>query len=117
MKRIKNPRQQMLINELKKLSIEKQVPLWKRVAVDLEKPTRQQREINVYKIDKYAKENETVIVPGKVLGTGVLTKKVNVAAFNFSEEAYKKISSVGTAITINELMKKNPQGSKIRILG
>ena len=40
---------------------------WKRIVQDLKKPSRQKRVINVYKIDKYAKEGETIIVPGKVL--------------------------------------------------
>ena len=83
----KNPNIQELISELKKLSIEQKINFWKRVALDLEKPTRQRRIVNVWKIDKYAKDNETIIVPGKVLGTGELSKKVNVVAFNFSEEA------------------------------
>ena len=108
---------QALIQQLKKLSIEQKVKIWKRLATDLERPTRIRRKINVYKIDKYAKEGETIVVPGKVLGTGDLTKKVNVAAFTFSESAVKKISENGKAMSIFDLISKNPKGSKVRILG
>jgi large subunit ribosomal protein L18e len=113
----KNPNIQELISELKKLSIEQKINFWKRVALDLEKPTRQRRIVNVWKIDKYAKDNETIIVPGKVLGTGELSKKVNVVAFNFSEEALSKISKNGKALSIEELMKSNPKGKGVRIIG
>ena len=70
-----------LISSLKKLSIDRKVKIWKRIAVDLEKPTRIRREVNIYKLDKYCKDNETVIVPGKVLGMGDLTKKINAIVF------------------------------------
>ena len=113
----KNLQVQELVKQLKKLSIEQKVKFWKRIASDLEKPNRQRRIVNVWKIDKYAKDNETVIVPGKVLGTGELNKKVNVAAFNFSDEALTKISKNGKALSIEELMKANPKGKGVRILG
>jgi large subunit ribosomal protein L18e len=106
-----------LVSELKKLSIDKKVKLWKRVAEDLESSTRRQRIVNVYKLSKCAKANETIIVPGKVLGTGELDQAFTVAAYKFSEEAEKKISEKGKAISIEELMKKNPTAKNVRILG
>lgn len=120
MKQKKNPRNEeikKLISELKKLSVDNNVKIWKRIAEDLEKPVRQRRIVNIYKLSKYSKENDTVVVPGKVLGTGELTHKVNVAAFTFSEDAQKKIAEKGQAISIYELMKKNPTGKNIKILG
>lgn len=114
---MKNPQTQALVQELKKTSIEQGVKLWKRVAEDLDRPTRQRRVVNVLSIDKNAKDGEVVVVPGKVLAEGELTKKVTVAAFNFSDEARRKISSKGEAITIPDLMKKNPKAQKVRILG
>ena len=106
-----------LVSELKKLSIDKKVSLWKRIAEDLERPSRNSRAVNVYKLSKYAKENEIIVVPGKVLGTGDLDRKLNVAAYSYSEEAFRKISEKGSAITIEELMKKNPDGKNVRIIG
>ena len=118
MKRInKNGRLTQLIVDLKQLAIEQDVKLWKRIATDLEKPTRQRREVNVYKIDQNSKDNDFIIVPGKVLGMGELTHKVNVAALSFSGEAKEKISASGSVLTIEELMKKNPKASKIKVLG
>ncbi len=106
-----------LLQLLKKTAIENKAAVWKRVASDLERPMRKRRLVNVYKIEKYARNNEIVVVPGKVLGTGDLNKKVTVAAYNFSEEAYKKINEKGSAISIKELLEKNPAGKKIRLMG
>ncbi|MCC7574611.1 50S ribosomal protein L18e [Candidatus Woesearchaeota archaeon] len=106
-----------LIAELKKLSIEKKVKIWKRLAEDLEKPTRSRRIVNIYKLNKYTKNDEFVVVPGKVLGTGDLAHSVSVAAYSFSDDAFKKISEKGKALTIKEVMKNNPEGKNIRIIG
>ena len=106
-----------LIVDLKRLSIEQNKKIWKRIASDLEKPTRQRRIVNLVKIDQYAKENETVIVPGKVLAGGDLTKKAIVAAYQFSDSAFEKINKIGKAVTIKELIQINPKGNKVRIIG
>ena len=114
---MKNQHTTQLIQTLKKASSETSVPLWKRVAEDLEKPTRNRRIVNIFKIDANVEDGDTVIVPGKVLGEGDLTKKVTVAAFSFSDEARMKITKSGKAMTISELLKSNPKAQKVRILG
>ncbi|MBU1198772.1 MAG: 50S ribosomal protein L18e [Nanoarchaeota archaeon] len=118
MKKInKNEQLMELLQLLKKTAIENNAPVWKRVADDLEKPTRRRRVVNIYKIEKYTKDNDIVVVPGKVLGTGELNKKLIVAAYTFSEDAHKKISEKGSAISIKDLIARNPQGKKIKLLG
>ncbi len=112
-----NPLLMDLIEELRKKSIEHGVNIWKRIANDLEKPTRKRRIVNLYKINKYTKENETIIIPGKVLAVGDLDHAVTIAAFNFSGAAIDKINKVGKAISINELIKESPKGKRIRIIG
>jgi large subunit ribosomal protein L18e len=107
----------LLIEELEKKAADSGVKLWKRLAKDLKKPSRQRRTVNVYKIDKWAREGETVVVPGKVLNVGELNKKVEVAAFCFSEAAEERIKKMGKVMSIKELMEKNPEGKKVRILG
>ena len=91
---------------------------WNRIAHDLQKPTRQRRIVNVYKIDQFAQEGEIIVVPGKVLSLGDLNKKVDVAAMYFSEEARKKIiGAKGRVLSLKELFEKNPEGKNARILG
>lgn len=106
-----------LLQLLKKTAIENNAPVWKRVASDLEKPTRQRRIVNIFKLEKYCKDNDVVVVPGKVLGTGELNKKLTVAAYTFSGQALDKISAKGKAMSIKELVKMNPQGKRIKIMG
>ena len=115
---MKNTHTQGLLQELRKTSIKEDVRLWKRIASDLEKPTRQRRVVNLFVLDRHAKDGETVVVPGKVLAEGELTKKITVAAHLFSGEAKRKITAAGgKVITIDELMKDNPKAQKVRILG
>jgi large subunit ribosomal protein L18e len=117
MKRTKNTELENLISELKKFSIEQDVKLWKRIAVELEKPTRSKRIVNLSKIDKFTKEGDLIVVPGKVLSSGDLTHNVTVSAHAFSDKAKNKISEKGKALSIRELMKTNPKAKGIRIIG
>lgn len=116
--RIKNEYMAKVIIDLKTLAIKNKVPLWKRIAVELERPTRQKREVNVFKLEKYSQDGDTIVVPGKILGTGNLTKKLTVAAISVSESAKEKIlEAKGKVISIEELMKNNPKGNKVKIMG
>ncbi len=109
-----NPELQHLIKELKKSSMQNKAPIWKRIALELEKPTRRRVSVNLYHIDKYCENGDTIVVPGKVLATGELTKQVKVAAWSFSEQASSKIKD---AISIHDLLKENPKGKNMRIIG
>jgi large subunit ribosomal protein L18e len=113
-----NPVLIQLINELKKQSNEKDAPIWKDIAKRLEKPTNNWAEVHLDRINKHVHDKETALIPGKVLSTGNLTKKITIAAWAFSEKAEEKIKKAGgTSISIEELMIKNPEGKNIRIVG
>ncbi|MEM3374269.1 MAG: 50S ribosomal protein L18e [Candidatus Woesearchaeota archaeon] len=113
---MKNPQLQTLIVELKKASIENDAKIWKVVATYLEKSSKR-AEVNLSKIDKYAREGEIVVVPGKVLGMGDLTKKLTICAYGFSSSALLKIQENGSSVmSLSDLIKKNPKGSKVRLL-
>lgn len=107
-----------LIDELRKKAFSDKIMLWKRLASDLEKPTRQRKIVNLGRINRFTSDGETIVVPGKVLASGDLQRKVTIAAWQFSDEAVEKIQKANSkAITINELLKHDPKGKKIRILG
>lgn len=113
-----NPVMLKLVAELKKRGKEQNVNLWRRVADDLEKPTRQRRIVNLSSLSRHTKENEIVVVPGKVLGAGDLSHKLTISAFQFSNGAREKIEKVGAKIVpLVELSKSNPSGKGIRIMG
>jgi large subunit ribosomal protein L18e len=91
-----NPMLISLIHELKKHANENDAPIWKDIALRLEKPSRNWAEVNLDRISKYVLESETALVPGKVLSTGTLTKKIPIAAWAFTEKALEKIKKAGT---------------------
>ncbi|MFH0836306.1 MAG: 50S ribosomal protein L18e [Candidatus Micrarchaeota archaeon] len=91
--------------------------VWLKVAERLQKPRRKMPEVNLFKLDKVANEGDVIVLPGKLLGIGVLTKKVTVAAFKASKEAKAKVSkSGGKLLTVADLVKQNPSGKGIRII-
>ncbi len=112
-----------LIRELKKLSRETGRRFWRRVAEELSRPRRQRRAVNVSRINRYAKNGEVIVVPGKVLGAGILEKKVTVLAESFSEKAYHKIIEAGgKPILLSEVLEnkekiKELTSGPIRIIG
>lgn len=113
-----NDQLKKLIDEMKKKSIESTTDFWKKVATNLEKPTRQRVIVNLSRISKFSKDNDTILVPGKVLGDGILDKKLNIAAFSFSQSAKDKIAeSKSESISLEDLMKKDIKLSEIKIIG
>ena len=111
-----NPRLASLIAEVKAASRDSGANVWADVADRLEKPRRTHAEVNLGRIERYAREDETVVVPGKVLGSGVLQKNVTVAAVDFSSTARTKIEQVGDAVTLEQLAEQNPDGSNVRVI-
>ncbi|MFC1691363.1 50S ribosomal protein L18e [Nanoarchaeota archaeon] len=106
------------IVQLRQLSAKQEAPIWKRVANELERSTRQRRSVNLSRINAHSKENETVLVPGKVLASGTLEHPVSIVAWQFSKEAESKIkNSKSKAILISDFIKENPKGQKTRIMG
>ena len=112
-----NPIVQELIRELRKASIENNVRIWRAVAEKLEKPRRQKVAVNLSKINRYVKNGEIALVPGKVLSCGNIRAGITIAALKFSKKALEKIEKAGAkAISIKDLMKTNPKGSNVRII-
>ncbi|OYT27767.1 MAG: 50S ribosomal protein L18e [Candidatus Altiarchaeales archaeon ex4484_96] len=106
-----------LIEELKKAAKEKEAAVWDKIAEELSRSRRNRRCVNVWKINRYTEKGDIALIPGKVMGDGILDHKVEVAAFKFTENAKQKIKSYGgKTISIPELLKKNPKGSKIKII-
>lgn len=115
LKRKSNPNLVTLIEELIKAG--KNAAVWKDLAERLAKPRKLYASVNVSKIERYAKADEFVVVPGKVLGSGNISKSVKVAALSFSETAKEKIKAAGgECLNISELLKMNPSGSNVRII-
>ena len=90
--------------------------IWKKVSKKLSGPQREKVEANLYRINKKTKENDVIVVPGKVLGVGEIDHKLTIACLNCSKTARKKIETSGSKLlSIEELLKQNPEGKDVKV--
>lgn len=107
-----------LIVELRRAARSHKAPIWGTVADRLERPRHRVVPVNVGHLDRLTEAGETVVVPGKLLAEGPLSKRLTVAAFAYSKEARAKIHAAGgVAITVHDLVKTKPDGAGVRLLG
>lgn len=112
-----NPQLIATIDTLKAKTRETQAAIWRDVALRLEKPKRNWAEANLSKLERFAEDGDTILVPGKVLAAGTLSKKITVAAFDFSDAAAEAIVAAGgKTLTLTELAEANPQGTGVKIM-
>jgi len=112
-----NPILRKLIEDIRDKGYKENIPFLIDIAKKLEKSRRKRPEVNLSKLNRVCKENETVIVPGKVLSAGILKKPLTVAAASFSMSAVEKIQKAGgKAVSIRELIETNPKGTNVRIV-
>jgi len=106
------------IADLKEASRKNEAPLWRSIATRLEGPSRNWPSVNVSKLEYNIDKNGKAIIPGKLMGTGIITKKMTVAAYSFTTSAKDKIQSAGgKCLTYNELIKSVPKGTNIVVIG
>ena len=112
-----NPVRRRASLALEKAGKKGKAPIWGDASRLLANPGKTQVEVNIGRIARVAEEGGAVFVPGKVLGTGVIGRKVTVGAFSFSSGARAKIESVGgSALTVEQFVKKYPKGSGVRLV-
>jgi large subunit ribosomal protein L18e len=112
----KNPQLHNTLVLLKQTAKKQKAPVWKAVALQLESPSRQAVQVNIGKLEVFAGK-ETLLIPGKVLAGGILTKKVQVVAVSASPSAQKKILAAGGSFkTLEQELSTNAAGKGLRIL-
>jgi large subunit ribosomal protein L18e len=90
---------------------------WNKIAQIVSGGRRRYSNVNIKRIDKEANEGDVIVVPGKILGVGNLTKKVKICALYFSESAHEKIKQgKSEAIKLVDEIKKNPEAQGVKIL-
>ncbi len=108
---------QQLIIKLKRQSRNPGGRIWRDLYEDLQTPRRSRTTINVGDLQQHHTRGQILVVPGKVLGDGVIETKLNVAAVDFSVQARAKIEDKGgKCLTIEELMEQNPTGKNTQII-
>ena len=65
---------------------------WREVVKWLNRPKRRRVSVNLNQINRNTKENDLVVVPGKVLGLGEINHKLqSIAAYSFQNLLRKKL--------------------------
>jgi large subunit ribosomal protein L18e len=113
-----NPELVRTLMELRRAAKRHDAPIWGDLAERLSRARHQTTPVNVAHLERLAKANETLVVPGKVLAAGRLTKALTIGAFHYSADARIKIHAAGgKALTIDELLKAHPDGTGVRLFG
>jgi len=107
-----------MVKDLKKASNKNDAPIWAKLAEYALKPSIARRDLNLNRIEQLTKDNDTVVFPGKVLGTGNISHKITLFSFSISESAAKKIiEKGGKIINHSDLIEQNPTGKGVVLLG
>lgn len=90
---------------------------WFKVAHLISGSTRNYASVNLNEIEKHTKAGDTIIVVGKVLSLGELTKKVRICALSISQSARDKLKATKSEfVTIIEEIRKNPKAEGIKLI-
>jgi len=90
---------------------------WHTVAQKLSAATRKHGSINLNKIDKITTTGDTLVILGKVLGGGDVTKKVRLCALSFSGSALDKLKKTKSeTVSVLEEITKNPKANGVKLL-
>jgi len=107
-----------MAKDLKKASNKNDAPIWAKLAEYALKPSIARRDLNLNRIEQLTKDNDTVVFPGKVLGTGNISHKITLFSFSISESAANKIiEKGGKIINHSDLIEQNPTGKGVVLLG
>jgi len=93
----------------------KKNPKWLEVAGILAGPRKKRKDVNLCQLE--TSPSESILICGKVLSEGEISKKMKVIALSFSEKAKEKLKKAGCELnTIMEEIKSNKDAKGIKIL-
>jgi len=113
----KQTRKKTSVNLVETISLARKNKEWAGIASLLSKPTKKRSDLNLQEINKNSKEKEIVLIPGKVLSSGGIDKKIKIVALGFSEKTKEKLEKlkIPFSYVIDEI-KENPGAKGIRVL-
>lgn len=107
-----------LAHNLEKRGKKTKQNLWRVAGSKVAGPRQNRSLVNIGEIARNTKDGSTVLVAGKVLGSGDLDHIVNVGALSFSQGARSKIlKSGGKCFDLEEFMNQNKSAKGVVILG
>ena len=90
---------------------------WLPVAKIISSSRRKYAKVNLSNIETKTSAGDTVVIVGKVLGSGDITKKVRICSLGFSKSALDKLKKTKSEIvSISEEIKKNPRAEGVKII-
>ncbi|MEM1535229.1 MAG: 50S ribosomal protein L18e [Candidatus Pacearchaeota archaeon] len=94
---------------------------WVNVARLLARPRSKAIEVNIKKLNQALKEEaegeKIFLVPGKVLGFGVLEKPIRLACYKISNSAKSQLAQNGSELlSIEQVYEKNKSGEGIKLV-
>ena len=97
--------------------VAKKHPAWLEISGILSGPRRKRLSLNLNEVDSKSKNSGKVLIPGKVLSMGDVSKKLKIVALSFSEKAKEKLLKAGCEVkTMLEEIKSNPEAKGIEVL-
>lgn len=107
-----------MAKDLKKASTKNDAAIWGKLAEYALKPSIARRDLNLNRINQLTKENDIVVFPGKILGTGNISHKITLFSFSISNSAAAKIIEKGGKLIGHlDLIEQNPTGKGVVLLG
>jgi large subunit ribosomal protein L18e len=90
---------------------------WNSVMKIISSSTRNYSSVNLARIDAETKAGDTVVIAGKVLSSGNVTKKLRICALAISDEAKDKLKeSKSEYVSLIEEIKSNPKATGIKLI-
>ncbi|MCJ7429263.1 MAG: 50S ribosomal protein L18e [Candidatus Nanohaloarchaeota archaeon QJJ-5] len=111
-----NPVRKKAIARLERHARQEDAAVYQKAADELSRSNRDRATVNLSKIERVAEDGDTVLVPGKVLGSGRLQTDVDVAALQFSDSARDAIEDAGETYYVQDLLDEHPSGDEVRVV-
>jgi len=106
-----------MIRFLKVKGRENKARIWAVAADQLSRPRRARAALNVTHVSRSTKPDSLVLIPGKLLGAGVINHRVVIGAFEYSAAAHEKIEQAGgQCMALKDFVSRYPRGSNVTIM-
>lgn len=94
-KQDKNLDKKEIINKLYQTGKNKNKDIYSAIAKELNRAARTNINVNISKLEKLPiiNDGDIVVIPGKLLGAGLLNKKITIYAYSFSQTAKDKLGN------------------------
>lgn len=90
---------------------------WLALAKKLAGSTRRQLSLNLSEIEEKTTAGDTVVIAGKILALGELSKKVRIASLSISASAKEKLKKTKSDwIPLYQEIQSNPKAEGVKIL-